>query len=454
LIVIVLWNIATAFSLADGGFGTPYGLIYLALAPELIAAQASMGGGPAPAAMNGTLSVAVAVGNSCVLVLAAWALARRGILRTQVAPGRDRLLAKIERKPLRLTAAWPLTWLLQRGSAPARPAVQACIAVPVLIIGLPCVREVQIVLGILLVFLSQVVAIGVAATTIAPERERKTWTCLLSTSLSGRRIVHDLLHGVLLGSMLPLMAGLALISVGVLRADIQAFPWLAAGIGASVTTWLVAITATLCASMVVRTTSAALVLGLAFAFARPMLAIGAHAIYEEMPGTDSLGEAGLVLVGSLALALSMFVTSRLRKLLMGAGAVIVILGGAAMQVSTVSHGDDSSAWFAVVLGSGIAGIGLAIRGTRRSRGVLALVGLFLALAMLPCILAIGMKGDEAALAMFSGTGFLISSIDAATSGAGMPIGTPLQGIVQDLLVLLGLGVVFLPRLERWLGRAA
>ena len=230
-----------------------------------------------------------------------------------------------------------------------------------------------------------------------------------------------------------------------------------AGAGASVTTWLVAILATLCASMIVRTTSAALVLGLAFTFARPLIGLGVRAIYDSLLGNWSplsLTEMGLCIVAFLALGAAIIRRSRLRAFLAVSGALLLILASVAPLVVSADYGAMRFTWAAAFLVAGIAGVGLAVRGVRQSRGMAAMTGLFLALIALPCLLTIGADEGDAATALLSGTAFLALAGGVAVEGDRMPISGPLSGIVQDLIVLLSLGAVFLPRLERWLGRAA
>ncbi len=450
LLALVLWTAALA---GGPGLGWPCvtTLVLAATFPELAAP------GGMPTLVTDTEHV-YGLAINLAVALSAWAIAVTGL--TRVRAGGDTLAERLLSKPIKLDRSWPLTWLLQRGSAPARPKVQILLAAPLVFWSLAMSAEFQAVVGAFLVALGLLTALALGATSIAPARERRTWGSLASTAMPGPIILADVMRGTVIGSTVPVLGGLALVVVSSARAGGET-TGLIAGAVSVLGTWAIAVTAGVCASLMVTTTATALALGAVVLLVEPLLAAGGGLTLGALPAS----EASFVL-GDLAGATSWL--SLLGAAVFWAGWLMVRAGvvrwysvllalAPAIVVAAIPYwlGGDA---LLLVTGPMLAlsglGIGAIIRGQRDGSGGPALVGTILLLAFGIGPLLLCFTPDHAMFdGAFGGLAFVFGSTWGTLNQNASDETTLAVVGVHQAIVLIALYVTVRPRLERWLGRA-
>jgi hypothetical protein len=363
------------------------------------------------------------------------------------------------REPRRLASPTlrdsPMTWLLLRRSAAARPAVQAIVVGPVALpfaFGPP---EMQAGAGVALLLAGFIATVGLGATSVAPEREKRTWTSLASTRLSGLALIGDLLRGVLVASAVPVLGGLAMTCTGALGGGAHPVPALVAVAGTLVS-WLLLAMSSLAASLVTRT-GGALLLGGAYFLGGPALATAAALIAHEL-GPDALDEGGigswLLLVGAAAFGGSWLILragwrGKLRIVL----AMLPALGTMLIPLILGTGNEALGAMPLVAIGA--AGLAAIVHGVARDGGFAILAGILLlgSCLILPAC-TLGLRADEAAVAAAGGFAWLGASL-SQVFGSEMPSTLSLAaGAAFHAALACAIVVAFVPRLERWIGRAA
>lgn len=396
---------------------------------------------------------------SGVIGLASLGLATAGLQSRAPAAPRDVLRERIDRAPRPVSNRLPLTSLLHRRSAPARPIIQAILIVPcVLLVALLGSAEFLAASGILLVAIGLLVALMAGATSIAPERERRTWTSLVTTRLGGDAIIVDLLASALSSSAVPVLAGLlaAFGPAALLAAvDIGVMPWIL-GAGAILLTWLFACVAGIGASLVTSRTAGAVGLAAAAFFGMPVVGFAASELAAALARSTLDG-------GGMAAWLALLFAAAF------GGTWLVLRAGFAdrLRASLAFLPTITMAFVPLLLGTpaellglapfaifGAAGIAMLAHGLRRGRGAMAYLALLLVFA---CILipvtTTGLSAEDRLVAAFGGSSWLIG-VFAAVVGDGPPplVGT-LIGVPLQLMFVFALFIAFRPRLERWLGRS-
>lgn len=389
--------------------------------------------------------------------LLALGLATAGLRRRHPAAQRDILRERIDRHRAPARTGRVLTWLLQRRSAPARPAVQAALVIPACALALLGGIELMSVIGSLLIVAGILLALMLGATSIAPERERRAWSSLISTGLSGPAIFTDLLLAAALGSCVPIIAGiLTCFAPMMLVAEDGARLATIGGMISVVITWLLALHCGLIASLVSRRTAGAISLGAAGLVGVPIVTLGGAAVAESVSSLPLdaggiLAWLALVFAGAFGgtwLVLRAGFKGWLRALL----AFVPAIGVSCLPLFIGDMRELATLAPFVVLGG--SGIPVLVAGLRRERGVMVYVGLLLVASCLVAPLTMmGMKSDSLPWAALSGLAWPVAAIDVSSGDLHPPLAGIITGIVFHASLAWTLGITFLPRLERWLGRA-
>lgn len=395
---------------------------------------------------------AAVFGVHAALFLAAWLVATRGLSRRQERVVRDKLRERLDRRPLRLSDRWPLTWLLQRTSAPARPGIQAVFVVPVVLAILPFAfltwSGLAAAIGLLLLWTGTLTGLALAATSLAPHRERRTLESLLATRLDGMRIVADSARGAILGSAVPACGGIVLAVAAAAGSGLDPGSVVAGAI-VMIVSWMLAIACGMVSTLVARTTAQALVLAAGLLIAEPVIGATASAILHEtgslLVGPDA-GLSVLALVGAAAfLGTWLVVRGGVRSKPGIALAFLPTLVTASLPAWI--EGRVESSGLAVFAALTTVGATLLVLGIRRERHAMAVVGA----GLLAACLLMPAAGDEAAAILGGHAWPLLVT--------GMAMGDPfddsglLLGVAHHVVLATGLLLIVLPRIERVLGRA-
>jgi hypothetical protein len=414
-----------------------------------------------------TSGLAVQAGVALVLTLVAIAGVRRRPPKVQ----RDVLLETIEKRRPPVRGTWPLTWLVQRTSAPARPGVLA------IVVGVPSAAflftppEAQLVAGCMLVQISWLVAAVVGATLVAPAREKRTWDSLLTTSLPGARIAADLLRATLIAASIPLACGLVLALPATLALGNRFAGW--AGLAAAaIATLLLSATAGVAASVATRSAGGALAMTGALVLVPPVLAmIGAGL------GTTLLRDAGDL--GWIARTLLLLLVTGLAGSVLGArtghagvGRVVAlstaalaalftafVVASGAVETGAAWHG--AKAWIVVCLACylllGASGVLRFSQGHRRGALGRRLAGVMLIAGTLVMPLAMCALGtdDEDALLRFAcgGAATVSDAMSFALEGTDGMGRSALLDASTHVAYALALALSFWGRRDAYLGRA-
>jgi len=398
-----------------------------------------------------------------MLVVVGLSAARLGVERRSEATRPDMLLKRIERRPLPVGATRPMTWLARRLSAPARPMVQAPIVAIVVVLALVELgREPERsgLMGMFLALTGLFVAAAIAATSIAPARERGQWMPLAATGLDGRSLLGDLAWSAASSTFLPVIVGTLLIGIVLALAPggIVTLPMLAIGVLAS---WGFAIVAGLVASLASRTSAAALALTGAILVGEPLLGLVGWNAWREasrQPLGDRAGALGWLLLMLDALILGTWLVLRAGFARPSWRLPVAFAPATATLALPLVLGDtlSSAAWAGALLGVGSFGLVLWPLGARRADATMMLVGILLVASFIltPAFL-LASDGDGDTMFATVGGGF---ALFACFNGIDGPPGADLMlasaaGALHQLALASLLILAFRPRLERWLGRA-
>jgi hypothetical protein len=402
-------------------------------------------------------------GAHAMLAAVGLAAAALGVERRTESTRPDVLLLRVERRRLPMDATLPLTWLMQRLSAPARPIVQVPFVGIAAIIGLLALGlapEATALVGTLLALSGLVGAAAAAATSIAPARERGQWLPLAATSLDGRRLILDMAHAAASATLLPTAVGTLLVSKALSRIpdSVGAAPLLVIAMASS---WAFVIVAGLVASLASRTSAAALALTGAILVGEPLLGAFGWSAWSEashVPFGDLAGGFGWLLLVLDALILGTWLVLRAGFGRRGWLVPLAFLPAGATLTLPLFLGDtiSSAALAGSLLGVGCFGLILWPLGARRRDATLMLVGVLMVAAFIltPAFLLAAADDGGTALAAAGGGLALLAQLcgfDAPPASQLVLAGS--AGALHQIALAALLILAFRPHLDRWLGRA-